>query len=126
LLAHKIVEGFDLVGQEDNGRPLIDFADRLLAFQKEVARQELYIPFLFHAGETLGDGTRSYPWMQNDVLGLNVFSGSQEHPLTRTFMMRFSWAPNESAMGKCVGLSTPKTEIMNGFVVASPLHVIPN
>lgn len=60
LLTHKIMEGFDLVGQEDNGRPLIDFADRLLAFQGEVARQGLYIPFLFHAGETLGDGTCSY------------------------------------------------------------------
>jgi adenosine deaminase CECR1 len=51
-----IFVGFDLVGPEDTTRPLIDYINPLLSF---VERQELdhQIPFIFHAGETLGDGT---------------------------------------------------------------------
>lgn len=53
--------GFDLVGQEDAGRPLIEMAPQLIKFQQEVERQGLNIPFLFHAGETLGDGESEIP-----------------------------------------------------------------
>ncbi|KIP06038.1 hypothetical protein PHLGIDRAFT_128511 [Phlebiopsis gigantea 11061_1 CR5-6] len=52
-----IVAGFDLVGHEDTLKPLIDYIEPLTAFvarQKEVG---VDIPFIFHAGETLGDGT---------------------------------------------------------------------
>ncbi|KAG2123549.1 Metallo-dependent hydrolase [Suillus cothurnatus] len=47
--------GFDLVGHEDGAecKPLIDYAEPLLRF----AEQHPDIPFIFHAGETLGDGT---------------------------------------------------------------------
>jgi len=47
--------GFDLVGHEDGeqSKPLIEYAEPLLRF----AEQHPDIPFLFHAGETLGDGT---------------------------------------------------------------------
>ncbi|PCH44698.1 Metallo-dependent hydrolase [Wolfiporia cocos MD-104 SS10] len=51
-----LLAGFDLVGHEDSLRPLIDYIKPLLRFvgrQKEVGVE---IPFLFHAGETLGDG----------------------------------------------------------------------
>ncbi|KAG1731765.1 Metallo-dependent hydrolase [Suillus lakei] len=46
---------FDLVGHEDGAecKPLIDYAEPLLRF----AQQHPDIPFIFHAGETLGDGT---------------------------------------------------------------------
>merc|ERR1711860_163903 len=44
--------GFDLVGQEDMGRPLIDFADQLIEFSKTPPD----IPFFFHAGETNWQG----------------------------------------------------------------------
>lgn len=49
--------GFDLVGHEDSLRPLLDYLEPLTKFvarQKEVG---VDIPFIFHAGETLGDGT---------------------------------------------------------------------
>ncbi|EKM55051.1 uncharacterized protein PHACADRAFT_255384 [Phanerochaete carnosa HHB-10118-sp] len=52
-----LLAGFDLVGHEDLLRPLIDY---LVPLQRFVARQRelgLDIPFIFHAGETLGDGT---------------------------------------------------------------------
>lgn len=39
------VIGFDLVGQEDLGKPLINFVDDL----KQISRQA---KFFFHAGET--------------------------------------------------------------------------
>lgn len=44
------------MGHEDSLRPLIDYIEPLTRFvgrQKEVGVE---IPFIFHAGETLGDG----------------------------------------------------------------------
>ncbi|GJE96443.1 adenosine deaminase-like protein [Phanerochaete sordida] len=52
-----LIVGFDLVGHEDLLRPLLDYLEPL---QRFVARQRevgVEIPFIFHAGETLGDGT---------------------------------------------------------------------
>nr|VWP00298.1 Inositol-pentakisphosphate 2-kinase (EC (Inositol-1,3,4,5,6-pentakisphosphate 2-kinase) (Ins(1,3,4,5,6)P5 2-kinase) (InsP5 2-kinase) [Ganoderma boninense] len=52
-----LVAGFDLVGHEDLLRPLIYYAEpflRSLAKQRECGVQ---FPFVFHAGETLGDGS---------------------------------------------------------------------
>ncbi|XP_052859759.1 adenosine deaminase AGSA-like [Anopheles cruzii] len=46
------VVGFDLVGQEDLGRPLLDFADMLLALPPS-------INLVFHAGETNWHGMRT-------------------------------------------------------------------
>jgi adenosine deaminase CECR1 len=46
------VAGFDLVGQEDLGRPLIEFAAGLLKLPEDVQ-------FFFHAGETNWYGTKS-------------------------------------------------------------------
>lgn len=55
-----LLAGYDLVGQEDAGRPLRDIIPELFWFRKQVA-DELGsadgFPFFFHAGETLGDGT---------------------------------------------------------------------
>ncbi|CAE6497098.1 unnamed protein product [Rhizoctonia solani] len=48
--------GFDMVGQEDAGHPLIYFLGALLDFRAEADKRGLDIPFLFHAGETLDDG----------------------------------------------------------------------
>ncbi len=40
--------GFDLVGQEDLGRPLVDFADQLIAAREANPN----LTYFFHAGET--------------------------------------------------------------------------
>ena len=49
--------GFDLVGPEDTMKPLIDYLVPLLRFKDRQKELGLDIPFIFHAGETLGDGT---------------------------------------------------------------------
>lgn len=51
-----LICGFDLVGQEDQGRPLVDLVPALFWFRKQCAEEEVDIPFFFHAGECLGDG----------------------------------------------------------------------
>ncbi|QDS71073.1 hypothetical protein FKW77_008875 [Venturia effusa] len=51
-----LIAGFDLVGQEDHGRPLADIIPELFWFKKQCAIEKIDIPFFFHAGETLGDG----------------------------------------------------------------------
>lgn len=43
------VAGFDLVGQEDKGKPLTEFANKLNVVDQE-------IPYFFHAGETNWNG----------------------------------------------------------------------
>ncbi|RDW62854.1 adenosine deaminase family protein-like protein [Coleophoma crateriformis] len=52
-----LICGYDLVGQEDPGRPLKDLLPELFWFRKQCAQEGVNIPFFFHAGETLGDGT---------------------------------------------------------------------
>lgn len=54
-----LIAGFDLVGEEDALRPLIDYIKPLLRFQARQKELGLDIPFIFHAGETLGDGTKA-------------------------------------------------------------------
>lgn len=51
-----LISGFDLVGQEDLGRPLVDLVTVLFWFKKQCAEEGVDIPFFFHAGECLGDG----------------------------------------------------------------------
>lgn len=51
-----LIAGFDLVGQEDKGRPLKDLTPELFWFRKRCVEEGLEVPFFFHAGETLGDG----------------------------------------------------------------------
>ncbi|EAW10016.1 adenosine deaminase family protein [Aspergillus clavatus NRRL 1] len=52
----ELFSGYDLVAQEDLGRPLSDLAPELIWFQEQTQYLNLTIPFFFHAGETLGDG----------------------------------------------------------------------
>lgn len=49
--------GFDLVGEEANGKPLKAFIPQFLSFKEKCKDAGLDIPFLFHCGETLDMGT---------------------------------------------------------------------
>ena len=51
-----LISGFDVVGQEDLGRPLADLTPELFWFRKRCLEEAVDIPFFFHAGECLGDG----------------------------------------------------------------------
>ena len=51
--------GFDLVGHEDALRPLTDYLEPLTRFVQRQKELGIEIPFIFHAGETLGDGTHA-------------------------------------------------------------------
>ena len=50
-------KGFDLVGHEDPLNPLTYYMRPLRTFVERQKELGLEIPFIFHAGETLGDGT---------------------------------------------------------------------
>lgn len=52
----ELFSGYDLVAQEDLGRPLSDLAPELVWFREQTEALNLTIPYFFHAGETLGDG----------------------------------------------------------------------
>jgi len=52
----EVFSGYDLVAQEDLGRPLSDLAPELIWFQEQTQAHNISLPFFFHAGETLGDG----------------------------------------------------------------------
>jgi len=52
-----LIAGFDLVGPEDTTKPIKDYLVPLLRFKDRQKELGLDIPFIFHAGETLGDGT---------------------------------------------------------------------
>ncbi|KAG6909610.1 hypothetical protein DXG01_016392 [Tephrocybe rancida] len=54
-----LIAGFDLVGNENELKPLIDYIEPLLRFKERQREQGVDIPFIFHAGETLGDGTHA-------------------------------------------------------------------
>ncbi|THH06492.1 hypothetical protein EW145_g4051 [Phellinidium pouzarii] len=54
-----LIAGFDLVGNENTLHPLIYYLEPLLRFRKRVEELGLDLPFIFHAGETLGDGSEA-------------------------------------------------------------------
>lgn len=54
-----LISGYDLVGQEDGGRPLKGLLPELFWFRKQCAQEGVEIPFFFHAGECLGDGSET-------------------------------------------------------------------
>ncbi|KAH6652934.1 hypothetical protein BKA67DRAFT_519731 [Truncatella angustata] len=54
-----LIAGYDLVGQEDAGRPLKDVLPELFWFRKQCAEEGVDLPFFFHAGECLGSGSET-------------------------------------------------------------------
>lgn len=51
-----LICGYDVVGQEDLGRPHADMVPELFYFKKKCMEEGVDIPFFFHAGETLDTG----------------------------------------------------------------------
>ena len=52
-----LIAGFDLVGHEDSLKPLIYYAEPFLRSLEKQKESGVTFPFVFHAGETLGDGS---------------------------------------------------------------------
>ncbi|KAL7937036.1 Metallo-dependent hydrolase [Trichoderma chlorosporum] len=52
-----LIAGYDVVGPEDLGKPLVDLLPELFWFRKQCGQEGVNLPFYFHAGETLGDGS---------------------------------------------------------------------
>ncbi|EUC63198.1 adenosine deaminase-like protein [Rhizoctonia solani AG-3 Rhs1AP] len=50
-----LIAGFDLLGPEDTGNPLSYYLEPLLWFREETRNRGLDIPFIFLAGESMGD-----------------------------------------------------------------------
>ncbi|KDN40490.1 hypothetical protein RSAG8_08110, partial [Rhizoctonia solani AG-8 WAC10335] len=50
-----LIAGFDLLGPEDTGNPLAYYLEPLLWFRQETRNRGLDIPFIFLAGESMGD-----------------------------------------------------------------------
>ncbi|KAI9376036.1 hypothetical protein BJX61DRAFT_6218 [Aspergillus egyptiacus] len=54
-----LICGFDFLGQETHERPLGDLLPILFWFRGRCAEEGIEIPFIFHAGQSLGDGDRA-------------------------------------------------------------------
>ncbi|KAF4578917.1 hypothetical protein EYR36_000726 [Pleurotus pulmonarius] len=90
-----LIAGFDLVGNENELKPLIDYLEPLLQFQERQKEEGVEIPFLFHAGETFGDGTEADMNMYDAILlgtkrighgfSLRLTSSMPTHPLPILF-----------------------------------------
>ncbi|CAB3368241.1 Hypothetical predicted protein [Cloeon dipterum] len=59
------IAGFDLVGQEDKGRPLVEFVNQMF----ELRQQKPDIKFFFHAGETNWQGETDLNLIDAVLLG---------------------------------------------------------
>ncbi|TQS34574.1 hypothetical protein Golomagni_05035 [Golovinomyces magnicellulatus] len=55
----QLISGYDLVGQEDPGRTLKNLLPELFWFKRQCAKEDIDIPYFFHAGECLGDGNET-------------------------------------------------------------------
>jgi len=54
-----LIAGFDLVGSENDLKTLLHYIEPLLRCKRRVEELGLDLPFIFHAGETFGDGSES-------------------------------------------------------------------
>ncbi|OAA80785.1 adenosine deaminase [Akanthomyces lecanii RCEF 1005] len=101
------IAGFDLVGEESQGRPLRDFVPEFLAFQQRCRQENVEIPFLFHCGETLDMGSATDGNLLDALLLHSKRIGHgfalPKHPLVMQRMR---------AQGVCVELCPISNEIL--------------
>ncbi|KAB8222701.1 hypothetical protein BDV33DRAFT_55325 [Aspergillus novoparasiticus] len=55
----EVICGFDVIGQGDDARSLVDLVPILFWFRKQCAEEGVDIPFLFHVGEKLCEGKQT-------------------------------------------------------------------
>lgn len=80
-----LIAGFTLVGSENELYPLTYYLPVLLRFREKQKELGIIIPFIFHAGETLGDGDQADDNLYDAVLLLSKRIGHAfsipKHPL---------------------------------------------
>ena len=89
-------------------KPLIDYITPLLHFRERQKELGLDIPFIFHAGETLGDGTKADDNLYDAILlgtkriGHGYVISELPYPLTRSSAVgRFSLVKHPKLMKIC-------------------------
>ncbi|KAL3490113.1 hypothetical protein BJX62DRAFT_207724 [Aspergillus germanicus] len=107
-----LISGFDLLGTESHERPLNDLLPILFWFRGRCAEQGLDIPFIFHAGQSHGDGDQADDDLFDAVLlGSRRISQSlslYKHPLlidvikTKGILVEYSLRSSA-----CLGFSSP-------------------
>jgi adenosine deaminase CECR1 len=105
-----LIAGFDLVGPENALKPLIDYIEPLLKFKKRQQELGVDIPFIFHAGETLGDGTMADVNLYDAILlgtkrighgYATIYQRSETRAAELTTMHRFSLAKHPELIKIC-------------------------
>jgi len=90
-----IIAGYDVVGQEDLGRSLVDLTPELFWFRKRCVENGVDIPFYFHAGECQGDGDEADKNLFDAILlgtrrighGFSLY----KHPLLLEMVQYINW-----------------------------------
>ncbi|RDX47025.1 Metallo-dependent hydrolase [Lentinus brumalis] len=114
-----LIAGFDIVGHEDSLEPLIKYADVFLRFKERQKELGVDIPFVFHAGETLGDGTAADVNLYDAILlgtkrighGLSIY----KHPHLMEICRE---------KGICIEMCPISNEILR-LTGSMPMHPLP-
>jgi adenosine deaminase CECR1 len=129
---NKPTKGFDLVGDENVLRPLIYYLQPLLQFKETQKQLGIDIPFLFHAGETLGDGDQVDCNLYDAILlGTKRIGHGQVFQCELSKLLidlsgSFSLAKHPALMEICreKGIALEVCPISNEILVSSFLNII--
>ncbi|KAG5654129.1 hypothetical protein H0H81_007181 [Sphagnurus paluster] len=118
-----LIAGFDLVGDENEFRPLTDYIEPLLRFKKRQKEEGIDIPFIFHAGETLGDGSPA-----DDNLYDAILLGTKR--IGHGYVERFSLVKHPKLLQICKekGIAVEACPISNEILrltSSMPMHPLP-
>ncbi|KAH9928472.1 Metallo-dependent hydrolase [Epithele typhae] len=114
-----LIAGFDLVGHEDSLKPLIYYYEPLTKFAERQKEEGVNIPFMFHAGETCGDGSPADLNLYDAILlgtkrighGFSIY----KHPKLMEICKE---------KGICIEMCPISNEILR-FTGSMPMHPLP-
>ncbi|KAH9915438.1 Metallo-dependent hydrolase [Epithele typhae] len=114
-----LIAGFDLVGREDSLKPLIYYYEPLTRFVERQKETGVHVPFIFHAGETCGDGSPADLNLYDAILlgtkrighGLSIY----KHPSLMEMCKE---------KGICIEMCPISNEILR-FTGSMPMHPLP-